>query len=735
MQAPTPRRTAQLGSMWRRRWPVVRALLGVAVVVLAGWVLSSHTDELSGLGQVLDAAWTGAWVVAAVGAEFLSFVSFARLQAGLLKVGSLATPPWTLLKTTFAAQALANSLPGGTAVSAVYSFRWYRRFGAGNTLATWAITGVVLASIISLALVATLGLGLATEQGATLDLIPAIVGALVATVALGALFLYQRPLLWTADRLIRARGRSPSRPSVETEARIHHSIRWIASMDFTWQQIVATVLWATANWLFDCACFALMFLAIGGTVPWKGLLLAYGAGQLATALPITPGGLGCGRGEHHHRSGRLRERPDHHGGRGAPLPVHQLLVGAGRRLGALRPTGARGPQGALEPARALVARRDGPGPRSPSPTGSGRSAAGTTRPTLGHAIMSASRADRLGRRAARGMTSWVVASSVLIGCVLGGCSTIRTNLGTSDSPCYLALPARVPGRPGPGQAGRRPPLHPGPPAQRGPQAVRSADHPTSSPVQGLRHRVHRHVHGVVGGQTAGVAVRSAGRRRPDQPVKPVVGDRAARPRPLTFNHAHLVDRRAGSALERPAQQVEGGDGGVLADPVPVAGHVEPERLGGVPGAGQTDEHRPGRLVVLGVGSGHPGDGEPDVGLEDRAGAVGHGPGRLLGHHRALGHAEDGELDLRGVGHHRAPEPAAGPGHVDQPGGGQSAGEGLGQPEGHPGADDRPGHGILDGLVVHAEHHVPGRQSEDPPDLGLLGIEQPGRRRVRPRPAP
>jgi uncharacterized protein (TIRG00374 family) len=281
--------------MWRRRWPVVRALLGVAVVVLAGWVLSSPTDELSGLGQVLRSLdWW--WVVAAVGAEFLSFVSFARLQAGLLKVGSLATPPGTLLKTTFAAQALANSLPGGTAVSAVYSFRWYRRFGAGNTLATWAITGVVLASIISLALVATLGLGLATEQGATLDLIPAIVGALVATVALGALFLYQRPLLWTADRLIRGSRALTHRPSVETEARVHHSIRWIASMDFTWQQIVATVLWATANWLFDCACFALMFLAIGGTVPWKGLLLAYGAGQLATALPITPGGLGVVEG-------------------------------------------------------------------------------------------------------------------------------------------------------------------------------------------------------------------------------------------------------------------------------------------------------------------------------------------------------------------------------------------------------------------------------------------------------
>jgi hypothetical protein len=39
------------------------------------------------------------------------------------------------------------------------------------------------------------------------------------------------------------------------------------------------------------------------------------------------------------------------------------------------------------------------------------------------------------------MTICVVASCVLIGGVLGGCSTIRTNLGTSDSACYLALPA------------------------------------------------------------------------------------------------------------------------------------------------------------------------------------------------------------------------------------------------------------------------------------------------------
>jgi hypothetical protein len=34
-----------------------------------------------------------------------------------------------------------------------------------------------------------------------------------------------------------------------------------------------------------------------------------------------------------------------------------------------------------------------------------------------------------------------MAACVLVVCLLAGCSTIRTNLGTSDSSCYLALPA------------------------------------------------------------------------------------------------------------------------------------------------------------------------------------------------------------------------------------------------------------------------------------------------------
>src|SRR5207302_7779570 len=54
--------------------------------------------------------------------------------------------------------------------------------------------------------------------------------------------------------------------------------------------------WGISNWILDCTCLALAFPSIGAGVPWRGLLLAYGAGQLAANLPITPGGLGAVEG-------------------------------------------------------------------------------------------------------------------------------------------------------------------------------------------------------------------------------------------------------------------------------------------------------------------------------------------------------------------------------------------------------------------------------------------------------
>ncbi len=62
------------------------------------------------------------------------------------------------------------------------------------------------------------------------------------------------------------------------------------------RDFLAALGWSLANWMLDCSCLAAGYLAVGARVPWSGLLLAYGAGQLAANLPITPGGLGVVEG-------------------------------------------------------------------------------------------------------------------------------------------------------------------------------------------------------------------------------------------------------------------------------------------------------------------------------------------------------------------------------------------------------------------------------------------------------
>ena len=181
-------------------------------------------------------------------------------------------------------------------MAAVYGFRWYRRLGADDALAGWALVGSGVAAALSLALVAAAGIVLATEQGATLDLVPVVVGVLVITLAVGALFLYERPLAAVVRWSVRFSRRVTGRPRGDLEAQIDRLVGQVTVVRLNRGQVVTIVGWALANWLLDCSCFALSFLVVGAGIPWKALLLAYGAGQLAANLPITPGGLGAVEG-------------------------------------------------------------------------------------------------------------------------------------------------------------------------------------------------------------------------------------------------------------------------------------------------------------------------------------------------------------------------------------------------------------------------------------------------------
>lgn len=279
----------------KRAWPVLRWLLGLALLAVAVDVLAGDKTELAGIGTTLgQLRWW--WIAPAVAAEAASELSFVIAETRLLAAGGLRPPILPLAGVTVASQAMTNSVPGGPAVAAVYGFRWFRRLGADDTLAGWALVGTTIFAALSLALLAGVGLVLATEEGASLDLVPAVVGILVATMALGVIFVYERPLAMVARWLLRTSHTLVGRPRGDHEEQIVRLLANVSAVRLHRRQALVVLGWAFSNWLFDCTCFGLAFLATGSAVPWKGLLLAYGAGQLAANLPITPGGLGAVEG-------------------------------------------------------------------------------------------------------------------------------------------------------------------------------------------------------------------------------------------------------------------------------------------------------------------------------------------------------------------------------------------------------------------------------------------------------
>jgi putative heme transporter len=279
----------------RRSWPFLRYVLGLALAATALYALSDHRGELQELSSIFThLRWW--WLPPAIVVELASLVAFAGIQYRLLSAGDVLAPPVPLVTMTYAAQAINNSIPAGGAVAAVYGFRWFRRFGADDALAGWALVGTWVAAGISLALVATGGVALAAEQSADLGLIGVVVGSLLVLVALGALFVYDRPLAAIVTWTVRALHRLTGRPKGDVTELIAAMVERITLVKLRWRDVSAVVGWGVANWLLDCACFALAFLAVGAPIPWSGLLLAYGAGQLAATLPITPGGLGAVEG-------------------------------------------------------------------------------------------------------------------------------------------------------------------------------------------------------------------------------------------------------------------------------------------------------------------------------------------------------------------------------------------------------------------------------------------------------
>jgi len=282
-------------SKLRRYWRPLRVIAGFVLLGLAAWVLAGKWSELSGVGAFLaHPRWD--WLVLAAAAEVGSFLALAVVERVLIGAGGVRARLGRYTAITFAGNSVQSALPVGAAFAGVYTFRQYRFLGADEVLAGWAVVATGLVAFITITGLAGVGLALAASAGTTFNLFEAIALVLCVDAALIAVWANRAHFYGPMARAVTTAERWLHRTPGQLQDPLRKGLERMRSVAPSRQQWFQAWVAGAATWVSDLSCLGLSFLAVGAGVPWRGLLLAYCAAQLATLLPVTPGGLGVVEG-------------------------------------------------------------------------------------------------------------------------------------------------------------------------------------------------------------------------------------------------------------------------------------------------------------------------------------------------------------------------------------------------------------------------------------------------------
>jgi uncharacterized protein (TIRG00374 family) len=286
LAAPEPGRSAGT---------IVRYVIGVAVGIAVLVILFGQRGDLVAARHEFRHLAVG-WIVASVLAEGTSLAGFGLLQHRVLRAAGTRIPLPGLVALSLANEAIANTVPAGPALSCVYRYRYYRRRGASEASAGWCVFTVLIAQAVSMALLLLVGVLVAMLASASVGSAGvAAVGAVIVIAGL-AVMIRRDLVLRLIGRLVSATQRLTGHPRDDRCERIHATLARMREIPLDARSTVTVVAIALGVWACDFLCLICSFGAIHAHVPWGGVLLAYGAAQAASALPIVPGGLGIVEG-------------------------------------------------------------------------------------------------------------------------------------------------------------------------------------------------------------------------------------------------------------------------------------------------------------------------------------------------------------------------------------------------------------------------------------------------------
>ena len=270
---------------------------GVMVVGLAVgvYVLLPRLGGLSRDAAELRHARPG-FVVAAVAAQAVSLACYALLYRRVLASLGARVPFWLTARVTLASFLVSHVTPFGSAAGTALNVSTLETEGVAVSTTGEAIALTSLVSTV--ALIVLFGTGLVATAGRHLShtylVIAGAALALVVSVLVLALVVGAHPdIAARAGRRVAGLARRV-RASVDPDkvAQTSKRLALLARSALTGRAFLASFGFAWADLLFDLLSLDLMFVAVRYQPGFGPLAVAYSAANFASALPITPGGLG-----------------------------------------------------------------------------------------------------------------------------------------------------------------------------------------------------------------------------------------------------------------------------------------------------------------------------------------------------------------------------------------------------------------------------------------------------------
>jgi uncharacterized protein (TIRG00374 family) len=279
-----------------RRRPIrfsVKLLIGVAILYFA--VLPQIGGFRAAINKLRDVN----PVMLAIGLllELAALFCYSLLTRATLGPAGHELSVVRLFRIQMSAKALGSIVPGGSAAAPALSYRLMTLSGvsgpdAGFALATAGVgSAVVLNLILWIGLIVSIPLrGVNKGYG-----IAAVVGIIVMLVA-AFLVIGLMEGQGRAERVLRWIARKLRLNEDRAGAAVRQVGGRTEDLVADRQLLLRVTGWAAANWLIDAAALWVILRAYGASLDVDALIIAFGLANVATVVPITPGGLGIVEG-------------------------------------------------------------------------------------------------------------------------------------------------------------------------------------------------------------------------------------------------------------------------------------------------------------------------------------------------------------------------------------------------------------------------------------------------------